>query len=125
MRALIGCLLAAALASGIGACGDESEPERSPGPGSATAISAAEAYIAGRGVEAEAGTQFLRSTRDPDWALVTGGGARRAIWAVWVRVEDGRWRPVHVSVNGRGATTPPDVPCDIKPPFSEPECPPG
>ena len=124
MRAPIACACAAVLAAGFATCGDDSGNARPQSPGSASAIAAAEAYASARAVEVEAGTQFLRSTRDPDWALVTGGAERRAIWAVWVRVEGERWRPVHLSVNGKGDTTPADVPCDIKPPFSEPECPP-
>jgi hypothetical protein len=115
-------LLAAALVAGAAACGDDSG-DRS-GPGGAAAVASAEAYVAARGVDVKEGTQFVRSTRDPDWALVLGGGGRRTIWAVWLHAEGTRWRPVHVSVNGRGDTTPADVPCDIKPPYSEPECPP-
>jgi hypothetical protein len=129
LRALAACACAAALAAGIVACGgDSKEVGRTDGPaggpGAALAIGAAEAYATGRGVAVKGGTQFLRSTRDPRWALVSGAGGKRGIWAVWLRVDGGRWRPEHALVDGRGDSTPAEVPCDIKPPFSEPECPP-
>ena len=128
MRAPAAWACAAVLAAGIVACGDSTEDGRTAGPaagpGAALAIGAAEAYATGRGVEVRGGTQFLRSKRDPRWALVTGGGAERGIWAVWLRVEGDRWRPAHALFDGKGDSTPADVPCDIKPPFAEPECPP-
>jgi hypothetical protein len=125
MRPALAWVCAAALAGGLLACGGDDSPEETPAdaPGSGIAIANAEAYATTRGVEAPEGAQFLRSTRDPDWALVTGA-AGRGIWAVWLRVEDGRWRPEHALLDGRGDSSPAEVPCDIKPPFSEPECPP-
>ena len=125
MRALAACACAAVLVAGPVACGDDSTDDGRPsGPGAAAAIAAAEADAAQRGIELKAGTQFLRSTRDPRWALVSGARAGRGIWAVWLRVEGDRWRPAHVLYDGKGDSTPAEVPCDIKPPFSEPECPP-
>jgi len=128
LRALAACACAALLAAGIVACGGDSKEDgradrSADGPGAGLAIGAAQAYAAGRGVEVAGGTQFLRSTRNPRWALVSGARAERGIWAVWLRVEGDRWRPEHALFDGRGDPTPAEVPCDIKPPFSEPECP--
>ena len=124
LKAVLACLLAAALAAGVAACGDdEKEGGPAPAPPRGVAISAAEAYAAARGTRLKAGTQFLRSTRDPEWALVSGSSAGRGIWAVWLRVDGGRWRPQHALLDAGDDSTPAEVPCDIKPPFSEPECP--
>ena len=80
MRALAACACAAVLAAGPVACGDDSTDDGRPhGPGAAAAIAAAEADAAERGIELKAGTQFLRSTRDPRWALVSGARAGRGI----------------------------------------------
>ena len=122
---LIACLLACALGAGIAACGDGSTGDGRPDqPGAAAAIAAAEAYATNHGTEPGPGTQFLQSTRDPTWALVSGSRAARGVWAVWLRADGNHWRPEHAVFDGRGDTTPGRVPCDIKPPFSEPECPP-
>ena len=125
MRLPLAWACAAALAGGLLACGDGDSTEETPAPapGSGIAIATAEAYATTRGVEAPKGAQFLRSTRDTDWALVTGS-AGRGIWAVWLRLEGERWRPEHALFDGRGDPSPAAVPCDLKPPFSEPECPP-
>jgi hypothetical protein len=122
VRPLAAVLTALALGAPVAACGDDSGDDGgTAGPGGAAAIAAAEAYVTARGAAARDESQFLRSTRDAEWALVTGGAGRR-IWAVWLRAEDGRWQPEHALLNGRGNDRPAAVPCDIKPPFAEPEC---
>ena len=125
MRSLVAFVAAAALAAGAVACGDDpGEATRPSGPAAAAAIAAGESYAAERGADVRAGTRFLRSTRDPGWALVSGSRGTRGLWAVWVHAEGGRWRPRHLMLDGKGETRPAAVPCDIKPPFSEPDCPP-
>lgn len=118
---MLACLLVAAAVTGVSACGGDSGTGAAA-PGSAAAIAAGEAYAAARGTKVSEGTRFLRSTRDPEWALVSGGRADRGVWAVWLRVDGDRWRPAYALLNGRGDSTPAGAPCDIKPPFSEPEC---
>jgi hypothetical protein len=103
------------------ACGDEAGEPR---PGEPAGIAAAEAYARERGADVRPRTQFLQSSRDRDWALVLGRSGRRGLWSVWLHVEQGRWQPRHIVLDGRGETRPAEVPCDIKPPFSEPDCPP-
>lgn len=69
----------------------------------------------------------LRSRRDPRWALVNGFYQRprpRGMWAVWVRLRAGRWTVAYAGLRARAVNPPKsaNVPCDIRPAFSEPSC---
>ena len=122
MKAWAAGLLALLAGAGCAACGDGNGEERRPSD--ASAIAAAEAYARSRGADVRRDTQVLHSARDPDWAVALGASGRRGLWAVWLRAAEGRWQPRHIMRNGKGETRPAEVPCDIKPAYSEPDCPP-
>jgi hypothetical protein len=63
----------------------------------------------------------MRSERDRNWSLVTGGYGKRGLWAAWVlRHAGGRYRvEVFRTRNFDPGTRPP---CDIRPAFAEPKC---
>ena len=69
-RILAVCAAAAALAAGVFACGGDSD--EATRPDAAAAIAAGESYATEAGADVREGTRFLRSTRDPEWALVSG-----------------------------------------------------
>jgi hypothetical protein len=83
-------------------------------------VAIAREYVRERGLVPER-AGFLRSRRDPRWAAVSGITREHEVWAVWLRIEEGRWRPREAFL-GKGENSPASVPCDIRPPFSEPEC---
>ena len=122
--------VALALAVPLAGCGDGDDEPARPAQTTATTTTAAPPAvddaaaerIARRHVRKELGLEVrgevkvLRSERDPRWVLVDGGDGRE-LWAVWLR--DGQ---VVLAADEVAAFDPPQVPCDLRPAFSEPRC---
>jgi hypothetical protein len=63
----------------------------------------------------------LRSRVDRRWSLVTGGYAKRRLWAAWVR-RSGSSRFSVAIFRTRDFSPGLRPPCDLRPAFSEPDC---
>lgn len=74
----------------------------------------------------EGSTSIVRSHRDRKWAGIAGTYPKKGtsgLWAVWLKLTNGRWRVKHAGIDDDIiGTNFKDVPCDIEPAFSEPYC---
>jgi hypothetical protein len=126
-RRSIATVVALGLLLGLGATRSVAA-RQAQGPTLASAKIVAKAYATKRFEIAGLSALAFRSRRDPSVALVDGYYARPKVkgapnvWAVYLRARNGTWRVLFAGINSHTAPSKAMVPCDIWPPFSEPDC---